>query len=288
MISSKALLAGGRWESWYLETEPVPEKTVFQLWGTDIGEIVRAAETFRTLPIRGVDINMGCSAPLIRTRGGGIAWMNDPEKAARLIRELRRRMGDKTVSAKIRIGMQEDGDAMVRFVRRLADEGLDWITINPQTGRESRSRPGRWSYVAQLQSENFVPVVGSGNIVDVASFQRRRDLSGIHSFMIGRAAISRPWLFSFLRKWEKDSNTTMVVDLEETAYRALEWICRWQPKEFHLSRIRRFLVYWSRNLQFGNRVAARISRSTSAEQMAEAVGDYFHRNQEEREWTEQE
>jgi len=75
MISASGLLAGGPFEKWYVDNAPRPKKLVFQLLGADSGQISQAAAVLDRLECAGIDINMGCSAPIIRKTGAGAGWL---------------------------------------------------------------------------------------------------------------------------------------------------------------------------------------------------------------------
>jgi len=108
MISAPGLLAGGPLEKWYLDGGPDPSRLVYQLLGADEDHLVKAAALLDRQDCLGIDINMGCSAPLITKTGAGVRWMEAPDKAARLIERLRG-VTKKQLSVKIRLGPKKQG-----------------------------------------------------------------------------------------------------------------------------------------------------------------------------------
>jgi tRNA-dihydrouridine synthase len=103
MISAAGLLSGGPFEQWYLDNGPCPDRLVYQLVGADETQLARAAAILDKEECLGIDLNMGCAAPAITRTGAGVRWMEDPEKAARLVEQIRR-VTKKQLSAKIRLG----------------------------------------------------------------------------------------------------------------------------------------------------------------------------------------
>ena len=132
MISCGAFLAGGPYESWYIDPGPSPEKLIYQLVGSDSGQITEAAARIDRLECAGIDINMGCSAPIIRKSGAGAAWMASIDKAGELIGRLRPVVRHR-LSVKLRIGFQNDAEYLLNFCRRLEAEGADMIILHPRT-----------------------------------------------------------------------------------------------------------------------------------------------------------
>jgi tRNA-dihydrouridine synthase len=130
MISAAALTGGGPYESWYMDNGPCPHRLVYQLVGGDEDQLVKAAGLLDKKDCLGIDINMGCSAPAITRTGAGVRWMADIDRAGALIAKARRVI-KRRLSVKLRIGLTDDFEYLVRFCRRLEEEGVDFITLHP-------------------------------------------------------------------------------------------------------------------------------------------------------------
>jgi len=202
MISANALLAGGPYEKWYIDTLPNPEKCVFQLVGADSDALAKAGAILDDLECAGIDINMGCSAPLIRKTGAGAAWMASIDRAGDLVSRIRPQV-KRRLSVKLRIGFKDDFDYLVRFCRRLENEGVELITLHPRLVSEKFKRLARWEYVARLKNELKIPVAGNG---DISSAQElvRRAAGDCDAVMVGRAAVKMPWIFAQAREMVKE------------------------------------------------------------------------------------
>jgi len=279
MISAGALLDGGPYEKWYLDGGPRPEKLVYQLVGSDAGRIARAAAVLDGLECAGLDINMGCCAPMIRRAGGGIAWMSSPDLAGSLVGAVRRATG-RRLSVKLRIGFSEDFGYLVAFCRRLESEGVDMITLHPRTAKEKFKRTARWDYVGELRKELGIPVAGNGDVSDSGTLARRA-LGPCDGVMVGRAAVRRPWIFARARKPGLGIGEE-VPRVEETGLRFLALQSRWQPPEFYVSRANRFFGIFCENLKWGTHVRNLMAREDTLSGMERVWRDYFARGHEER------
>jgi tRNA-dihydrouridine synthase len=275
MISAAALLAGGPFEAWYIDGGPRPEKLVYQIAGSDSGQMCRAAAFLCRRECLGIDINMGCSAPLIRKTGAGVAWMASIDRAGDLVGRVRKAIQEsagaaqkRRLSVKLRVGFQDDFAYLVRFCRRLEDEGADLVILHPRTAGEKFKRRARWDYVAALRRELRVPVAGNGDIASAEDLVRRA-AGPCDAVMAGRAAVRRPWIFAAARK------AAGAVDIEETGCRFLELLARYQPPEFHLSRARRFFGFFCDNLKWGNYLKNLLNREETPAGVERVWRGYF-------------
>jgi len=295
MISAAALLAGGPFERWYIDGGPRPEKVVFQLVGADIGQISKAAALLDRLECRGIDLNMGCCAPLIRKTGAGIAWMASVDRAGDLVKEVRKAV-KRRLSVKIRTGLSDNFEYLVKFCRRLEEEGVELIILHPRTAKEKLKRRARWDYVGALRQELRIPVAGNGDIGGAEDLTARA-AGPCDAVMVGRAAVRQPWIFAEardiqVRGTEKALKNLTTEDTElhggkrqgeelgenlvpGTGLRFLELLARWQPPEFHISRARRFFGFFCDNLTWGNYLKNLLNREESLSGMEKVWRGYF-------------
>jgi len=298
MISAAALLDDGPFEKWYVEGGPQPEKLVYQLVGSCAERMAKAAALLDRRECAGIDINMGCCAPLIRKAGGGIAWMADADRAGALTRAVRRAT-KKRLSVKLRVGLSDDFEFLVAFCRRLEAEGAQMITLHPRTAKEKFKRVARWNYVGALRSELRVPVVGNGDVSDAQALIHRAS-GPCDGVMVGRAAVRQPWIFAQAREglgtegwgqgigdrgdlrgaeasFPSPAPPTFVPDIEGTGLRFLELLARWQPPEFHLSRARRFFGFFCDNLKWGTYAKNLLNRERNLFSMERVWREYFRK-----------
>ena len=269
MISAGGYVSGGPYETWYADAGPCPEKLVYQLVGADEAQLIKAAVLLSQKECLGIDINMGCSAPAITRTGAGVSWMADSGKAAALIRRLRPQIRCR-LSVKLRIGLEDDFDYLVKFCRQLENEGLDLITLHPRTAREKFKRRARWDYISALKKELHIPLAGNGDISSAAEMHcRSKECDAV---MIGRLAVRQPWVFA-----EAKGAEIQVTDsfIEETGLRFIEFLSQYQPEPFHLSRTRRFFSYFCDNLTWGNHVKTLLNRETSLLGIEQAWRGFF-------------
>jgi tRNA-dihydrouridine synthase len=287
MISAGALTGGGPFETWYTDAGPRPEKVVYQLVGANAGRLAAAAALLDRRECAGIDINMGCAAPAITKTGAGVRWMDDEDRAAAMIGEVRKRTR-RRLSVKLRLGREENPETLIRFCRRLEGEGVEFITLHPRRAGEKLKRRARWEYVGLLRSALGIPVAGNGDIAGPEDLARRaaEGASGLapggwDAVMVGRGAVKQPWIFARTEALEQ-GRSWEAPDLEETALRFLELLARYQPPEFHISRARRFFGYYCDNFTWGGYLKRLINREQTPEGIAAVLCGYCREHPEER------
>ena len=276
MISAAALLGGGPFEKWYIDGGPCPEKLVYQLVGADIGQITGAAALLDGLECGGIDLNMGCCAPLIRKTGAGITWMASVDRAGELVKSVRR-VVKRRLSVKIRTGLTDNFEYLVNFCRRLEAEGVELIVLHPRTAKEKLKRRAKWDYVGALRQELRIPVAGNGDIASAEDLMARA-AGPCDAVMVGRAAVRQPWIFAQAKAAPGAFPLPTPHSLLPIGLRFLELLARWQPPEFHISRARRFFSFFCDNLKWGNYVKNLLNREETLSGMERVLRGYFKEN----------
>jgi tRNA-dihydrouridine synthase len=135
-----------------------------------------------------------------------------------------------------------------------------------------------------------IPVVGNGDI-DSAEDLVRRVAGDCDGVMIGRLAVRAPWIFAQVRgrlfparsePTRSPASLPETVNLEEIALRFLELLEQYQPREFLLSRARRFFAYFCGNFLWGTYLKTLLAREQELSAMARLLSSYFGEHPEQR------
>lgn len=281
MTSAAGFLAGSPFDAWFLDPLPSPENTVLQLYAPDARRMALATARLvsermaQGVPIGGIEANFGCSAPQIERIGGGIKWMKDPKGAAELIAGMREAAPGIVLSAKMRLGYEESFDALKDFCTGLVEAGADYLVLHPRLSSEKFRRTGRWAYVKELAAAIPVPVIGNGDIRDFKAYNAAMELYAPGGIMIGREAVRRPWIFALIRGQQENPDFSIQVNLEELGLRMLSLIRTLLPRNFHLSRSRRFFFYYCDNLKFGHHIRYAIQNALDIDAVENLFRGYF-------------
>jgi len=166
----------------------------FQIYGNDPDQIVEAALRMRELEPDTIDLNMGCPEKKIANRGSGVGMMRTPLKIARAIRRLVKAL-DIPVTGKMRVGW-DDCKTYKLVARIVEEEGGALIAIHGRTKEQAYRGCADWDAIAEVKAAVKIPVIGNGDVRTVDDIERMRAYTGCEAVMIGRGAISNPWIFS--------------------------------------------------------------------------------------------
>ena len=184
----------------------------FQLYGSDLKSITRAAKKLQDLSPDFLDFNLGCSVRRVANRGAGAGLLKNPKKIARIIHAL---VSDLNipVTVKIRLGWDRS-NINFREVAKIAEgEGARMICVHGRRRDQSWNDKADWEAIKIIKHEVNIPVFGNGDIKSHEDIARLFAETGCDGVMIGRAAIGNPWLFSKYRKEElfQDDIVSVII-----------------------------------------------------------------------------
>jgi len=146
-----------------------------------------------------IDLNFGCPVNKVVAKNGGSALLKDCPTLAAVAGAVVQAAAPVPVTAKIRIGWCENSINAPDVARILEDLGIAAIAVHGRTRSQGYSGAADWEVIGQVAAAVDVPVIGNGDITCAADVARRRTETGIAGIMIGRAAMSAPWIFEQIK-----------------------------------------------------------------------------------------
>ncbi len=223
-----------------------------QMIGRDEENLIRTARELAKYPIAGIDLNLGCPAPIVCRKDAGGGLLRDPEAVDRLIGSLRKSIPGK-FTVKTRVGYHEADEfpALLEIFRRHAIDGL---TIHGRTVVERYQTPVHPDRVKMAVETMPCPVIANGNVVDAETGLAYLTKTGAAGLMVGRGAIRNPWIFSQLIAGFESITSPAPThrDLWEYVQELYDEIARETPKFLplaHVQRMKKTLAYISHGLE---------------------------------------
>jgi len=167
---------------------------MIQLLGSDPEWMALNAAYAATLSPYGIDLNFGCPAKMVNRHGGGAMLLTDPGQLNRIVSSVRAAVpAGIAVTAKMRLGVSDTSLAIDCAVA-LAEGGAESLVVHARTRDDGYQPPAHWEWIARIDAAVGVPVVANGEVWTVADWTRCRAVSGCADVMIGRGAVSDPFL----------------------------------------------------------------------------------------------
>jgi tRNA-dihydrouridine synthase C len=173
---------------------PAGTPMVIQLLGSDPEWLaLNAAQAARLSP-HGLDLNFGCPAKVVNRHGGGAMLLADPELLNRIVSAVRAAVPAQiAVTAKMRLGVS-DTSLAIDCATALAEGGAASLVVHARTRDHGYRPPAHWEWIARIDAAVDIPVIANGEVWTVADWERCRAVSGCEDVMIGRGAVSDPFL----------------------------------------------------------------------------------------------
>ena len=148
-----------------------------------------------------IDLNFGCPVNKVVAKNGGSALLKDCPTLAAVAEAVVRAVAPLPVTAKIRIGWDADSINAPRVGQILEETEISALAVHGRTRAQGYSGEADWKVIGEVVAAVSIPVIGNGDLTSGADVIRRRVETGIAGAMIGRAAMSAPWIFSQVKHY---------------------------------------------------------------------------------------
>ncbi len=187
-----------------------------QIFGHDIESMKKAAALAEEANPDFIDLNYGCPVRKIVSKGGGAALLNDLPKMEAMTREVVRSV-KLPVTAKTRLGWDEEHKNILEITKRLQDAGICAIFIHGRTRVQGYRGRADWTLIGEVKNNPgiTIPVFGNGDITSAIVAKEMKDKYDVDGLMIGRAAVGNPWLFREIREYLDHGTLINPPDIDE-------------------------------------------------------------------------
>lgn len=218
-----------------------PDEPFFgvQLAGTNPEEMAWAAALVESRGVDWVDINCGCPIDHFTRKGLGASIGRQPNRIRRIVEAMKRGVAGVPVTAKIRLGWNDDDRNFLDQARAAADGGADAITVHGRTRNARYRLAADWDAIGQVVGAVQVPVIGNGDVLFPHEITDARARSGCVAVMSARGVLIKPWLFREATEGYLDlDGDARVAIYRRYVTLALE---HWGEDEHGRARVREFL-----------------------------------------------
>ncbi len=196
-VSSEGVFRRNARTRGYLDFDAVERPIGVQLFGGNAEHMAEAArQVVEWVQPDFIDLNFGCPVNKVVAKNGGSALLKDCPTLGKVAEAVVRAVAPLPVTAKIRTGWDNQTVNAVSVAKLLESLGIAALAIHGRTRAQGYSGAADWEVIGEVVGAVSIPVIGNGDLFNAADVARRKMESGIAGAMIGRAAMSSPWIFS--------------------------------------------------------------------------------------------
>ncbi|MBE3122329.1 MAG: tRNA-dihydrouridine synthase family protein [Thermoplasmata archaeon] len=240
----------------FLNIQDTERPVAVQLIGSEkniLVKAVHAVEEFADI----IDLNVGCIEEDYLTKRCGAALLKDLPKLESILRAMVEAT-DKPVTAKIRIGWDNQNINGVKVSQLIENSGAQALCIHGRTADQQYAGKVNWTIMKQAKEKVHIPVIANGDVTSYTDGLTLLKKTGCDLVMIGREAQHCPWIFNqetvdikqqilrFIDLYEQYENRQSAIEVADHVF----WMLRdfktsENTKKVHLigtiSRIKRYV-----------------------------------------------
>jgi tRNA-dihydrouridine synthase B len=228
-----------------------------------------------------VDLNFGCPVNKVVSKHGGSALLKDCPLLERVASAVVKALDPFPVTAKIRLGWNQEMINATTTARILEQCGIRALAIHGRTKEQGYSGEADWSIIAQVASQVTIPVIGNGDIRSVDDVVLRLTTAKVRGLMIGRAAMTAPWIFRQAKAFLSTGEILAEPSLEERWAHVLRHcrtaVAESDSEEHTMAALRGRLMAYSKGMPGGRVVRGELQQVKSLAQL-EGIAERHMRN----------
>ena len=167
-----------------------------QIYGKSVDSMVEAARIVEQFRPDVIDLNFGCPVKKVAGKGAGSGLLKNIPLMLDITREVVKAV--KTpVTAKTRLGWDNDNLVITTLAEQLQDCGISALTIHGRTRAQMYTGEANWTLIGEVKRNPriHIPIIGNGDITTPQQARSAFERYGVDAVMVGRATFGQPWIF---------------------------------------------------------------------------------------------
>src|SRR3954467_2628631 len=149
----------------YLDFDECERPLGVQLFGGNAQHMAEAArQVIEWVRPDFIDLNFGCPVNKVVAKNGGSALLKDCPTLAAVAGAVVNAVAPVPVTAKIRIGWDDNSINASSVARILEDVGIAAIAVHGRTRAQGYSGAADWNVIGEVAAAVGVPVIGNGDV----------------------------------------------------------------------------------------------------------------------------
>jgi nifR3 family TIM-barrel protein len=264
----------------YLDFDECERPIGVQLFGGNAEHMAEAAkQVVDWVAPDFIDLNFGCPVNKVVAKNGGSALLKDCPTLAAVAEAVVRAVAPLPVTAKIRIGWDADSINAPRVAKILEEMGIQAVAVHGRTRAQGYSGEADWKVIGEVVRAVSIPVIGNGDLTSGQDVIRRRAETNIAGAMIGRAAMSAPWIFNEVKHYFATGEQLPPPSIAEK-WELIQRHCQlaveaWGREDQAMRSMRARLMAYSKNFPNAKMLREKFQHVSSLAEMDEIASQHM-------------
>lgn len=200
MAASAPQLLASQKNQTRLHFTPRSRCKILQIIGNDAKQMANAAQHYAQLGAEIIDINLGCPAKKISSKGAGSALLSDLSAVKSILTSVTK-ASPVPVTVKTRLGPDHDNYTLFEVADMAQAMGISLITVHGRTRADKFNGSAQFDEIARVkQAFPLLTLIANGDINNVGQALHVLDYTQCDGILIGRGAVGNPWLFQEIKQ----------------------------------------------------------------------------------------
>jgi tRNA-dihydrouridine synthase len=153
------------------------------------------------------------------------------------------------------------------------------VAVHGRTRAQGYSGEADWKVIGEVVQAVSIPVIGNGDLTSGADVIRRRAETGIAGAMIGRAAMSAPWIFNEVKHYFATGEQLAAPSIEEK-WEVVRRHCHlavteWGDEDKAMRSMRARLMAYSKGFRQSKQLRDRFQHISSLAELEEIAAHHL-------------
>lgn len=253
--------------------DPSEQPVVCQMFGKDVDSFTRAAREIESRGFAGIDVNLGCPARKVVSRGAGVALMRDPQFARTLISSIADTVTI-PLSIKIRTSIRKERARVdpssnehhtaVDLITALQGLPITTVMVHGRSFESGFTGDPDTEMIKRVAALFKGIVLANGGIRTPGDAARMLDETGADGVGIARGALGNPWIFNDVRRLATGApmDARTFTRTLSTIYRHAE-LLEHTKGPWGLHEFRKHLLWYVKGFDGAANLRAQLARTSS-------------------------
>ena len=173
-----------------------------QIYGKSVESMVEAAKIVEQFKPDVIDLNFGCPVKKVAGKGAGSGLLKNIPLMLDITREVVKAVNT-PVTAKTRLGWDNDSLIITTLAEQLQDCGISALTMHGRTRAQMYTGEADWTLIGEVKRNPriHIPIIGNGDITTPQQAKQAFERFGVDAVMVGRATFGQPWVFKDMKDY---------------------------------------------------------------------------------------